>query len=583
MIHRRSLTITLSAPYLTRGNLIGLFGIDAPLARNTDNKLYLPGTLVIGKLAESFRHLNEAGATDYGSDLRQIFAHSEVEPKAGEEPTARDGRRRLFIGDLVCDQVEAQHTATRTRVAIDTLEGNATEGALQVIEEPFKPRTTIAFTGEIRLLATEEDAKAVFERIERALGWITQWGGDRTVGFGVGQGAVIADPAPIITPVLSTMPKRLRLRFAFKDLLCVGDLRTSSNTYLSAAVISGGAIKGAIANQILASHGASGALSDFKYGFEALATHFSKLRISHAFPVKKVGTERPRRIPFSWSVTDQTIQDHALHETPSAALLSGDRVPKFEPDWKDPEWGIVGELAGWDEPATHLRLRTQIDETTRSAKENRLFAIGYRDNMMHDWIADVDFDGEERDKVFAELLTVLGGGLVGVGRGGAFAEVTPSEAPDVTLPSSEGRIIMTLQTPALLRLADANGDVTAAYQAAFDSLSMKAKLSAVFVRERMRGASFMARRLPQGGAEYRPWLLTEAGSVFVFEDIGDISAFSRYLEIPRETLAFYGVSEGPDLWRYCPYLPENGYGEVAFGPLGEVDAANLMPVKGVLL
>ncbi len=90
MIHRRSLTITLSAPYLTRGNLIGLFGIDAPLARTTDNKLYLPGTLVIGKLAEAFRHLKEAGATEYGSELRQIFAIQRTNPKrARSQPRAR--------------------------------------------------------------------------------------------------------------------------------------------------------------------------------------------------------------------------------------------------------------------------------------------------------------------------------------------------------------------------------------------------------------------------------------------------------------------------------------------------------------
>jgi len=576
MILRRKLTITLDSPYLTRGNRVGVFGIDAPLARNAAGTLYLPGTLVVGRLAEAFRQLGEAGvvASAYRSDLDTLFAHV----SAGNDATnsGRTPRRRLFVGDLLLKENKHETSGTRSRVALNPVSGVVTEGALQVIEAPFETGEKLVFTGEIRLLAIAEEGKAAFGRIAKALAWITQFGSNRTTGFGVNVAASLGQPG-VAHPVqgqIANDAHEFRLRLRFKDLLHVGDLRSSGNSYTSSAVVPGGAIKGAIATQILC--GKSGYLTDNAASmpeFKLLAEQFSKLRISHAFPIvsdTKPNSSRPRRIPMSWVTSKGRLYDTALIADPTAPVIIEGEAAKFAPDWKPPALEQAATSAGWSEPSTELRLRTQIDPIHRAAQESRLFAISYRRTDMHDWVADVDFTGDAKDMatVFTQLRAALSEGLIGIGRGGAFAEVIIEPRP--TPPGAEkGNVIMTLQTPALLRRPCASGDVdlTPAYAAAFLELGITAKLKAIFVRERLRGAQFFAAR---SKAPYRPWLLTEAGSVFVFSDVADIMPFKSHLEVPMKTLAFYGHSK--DGWKNCPYLPENGYGEVAFGPLDSVGA-----------
>jgi hypothetical protein len=578
MIHRRKLTITLKAPWMTQGNLVGTFGIDAPLARTAEGTLCLPGTLIIGKLAEGFRQLAALGAGQYGADLASVFAHEGAGDNAAK--TAREGRRRIFIGDLMLVTPVTNSSGIRTRVAIDPVEGNASEGALQVMEAPLADGADAVFVGELRLIAPEADGKAILDRVERALSWIAQFGGERTIGFGVASAVKLCESQAI--PKIGGAPtqERLRLRFKLHDLLCVGDLRTSSNTYMSAAVIPGGAIKGAIAHQILAGLGKTGSLNALKNGpFPNVAKHFSALRISHAFPVVKDcgNVDRPRRLPHSWAVANEVLHDQALLDDPSKPVLVANDVPNFSPDWKGRHWGMAENAVGWSEPATELRLRTQIDPDKRAAMESRLFAIGYRHHHTHDWVADVNFTGDDADReaVYEELLTVLGEGLAGIGRGGAFATVTCSEPPAQNPLPEAGRVIMTLQTPALLRcpVPEKTGNVTDDYANAFTSLCLPGKLKAIFIREQLRGAAFMAEWM---GNAYQPWLLTEPGSVFVFEGVTDVAPFEALLKtglgIPAKTLGFYGLKQNDQLWKKCPWLPENGYGEVAFGQTGTVGA-----------
>lgn len=601
LVHRRKLTIALQAPWLTRSTLAGVFGIDAPLARNAKGQLYLPGTLVIGRIAEAFRHFATAGAPDFGADLRAVFGHTETD----EFSTALGGRRRLFLGDLVLGESHSANHQTRTRIAIDPLDSNVQQGALQVIEQAAAPGAEISFCGEFRLIGDHDAAEGIFRRALLALEWITQLGGDRTTGFGVVSAAKLTEAAPIKSAVgiesLGDKPARLRLRLRCCDPLCVGDRRTSANTYLSSAVIPGAAIKGALAQQILASIGKTGALSSLRPAeLEALSENFSALRVSHGFPIEQPKAEfggplpvRPRRIPFSWAMCESTLADHALLDHPEQPHLINEQAAYFSPDWKTPTWTSANSMAGWSEPDTELRIRTQIDPQSRAAQENRLFAVGYRRPDTHDWLFDVDFVGDDptRKLVFAQLLKALSEGLAALGRGGAFATLEAVEAlPEPDRPEP-GRVVMVLQTPALLRHPETvvGRDLITGYAAAFKTLGIQATLSAVFVREQMRGAQFMAKRLPDASA-YRPWLLAEPGSTFVFDGASaqDCAQFAAWqisgLGIPAETLAFYGLGDsGSELWKHCPWLPENGYGEVAFGSTGAVVAPdNATVVEGIV-
>jgi hypothetical protein len=75
-------------------------------------------------------------------------------------------------------------------------------------------------------------------------------------------------------------------------------------------------------------------------------------------------------------------------------------------------------------------------------------------------------------------------------------------------------------------------------------------------------------------ASYRPWLLTEAGSIFVLQatdtaDVEDIKTMlklwqSQGLPLSLSTIEWYGLGgDKQQHWQYTPFVPENGYGEIA--------------------
>lgn len=70
------------------------------------------------------------------------------------------------------------------------------------------------------------------------------------------------------------------------------------------------------------------------------------------------------------------------------------------------------------------------------------------------------------------------------------------------------------------------------------------------------------------GGKYYPFYLTGAGSVFVLKATIKEKAMQKIdewktkgLPIPEWAKKKY-QKNGKELWQTCPYIPENGYGEV---------------------
>ena len=128
MIASLALAVTLRAPWLSRDNHVGLFGIDVPLARLPNGNFYLPGTLLTGRLAEAFDHLAKV-------DCKFEYTASAFLPRNGKsdlDAEGREPRRRLFISDLVLHG-SGEGDGPRTRIAIDSVSGTVADGAMQVI------------------------------------------------------------------------------------------------------------------------------------------------------------------------------------------------------------------------------------------------------------------------------------------------------------------------------------------------------------------------------------------------------------------------------------------------------------------
>lgn len=592
MITRLAVTLSIKAPYATRAGQIGGFGVDLPLARDGQGRLMLAGTHVIGKLAEAMRELvallAETGETaarkDFEDDLKVLFATS-AQGVGAEDATGREGRRQITASDFICDDPGPARAATRTRIARDTATGTVAEGMYQVIEAPAAAGEPLRFDGHLRFFGALDTERR--GRIEKALRFIPQVGGLRTIGFGEVAAVSVADAPALPARAVPPPADRLLLRLRFEDPFCAGEYRNTANTYVSAKHVPGGVIKGAIARQLLAASGLTGYLDEaLKVGklsgnLEALARAFGELRISHALPAPRGHCVRkPNALPESLvRVLDDNSQplifDLVGLPDPAKVFLINDQVPIALFDWKSGDRQAARSLFGLPElPRSELRIRTQIDPDRRAAMAGRLFGVEYTQTHHHDFLAHLDLplntSKDEESRILAGLEEVLAKGLAGIGRGGAFAAATlETTEPAPEIDDRETRVVLVLQSAALLRTRGQESDLTTVYAAAFRQLGLPAgwRLKTVFVRERLAGGGFFLQR--RASKPYSPWLLTEPGSTFVFDRTSGSAGFPSVwlrggLDVPGDVLGYYGLS-GAQTYREVPYLPQNGYGEVIAG------------------
>ena len=602
MITRIPVTLTLTAPYATRSSSIGGFGTDLPLAQNGDGKLMLPGSHILGKMVQATRELaallGEPAGAAFTSDLALLHAAGS-QAKTDEAADGREARRNLTASDFILTEAPIGK-GTRTRIARDNVTATVVEGMLQVIEAPFAPGTDLHFVGELRLFGPVDCA--MLARLQRVLQFVTQFGGLRTVGFGLATAVTFGASVATLPAMAAPQGATLELRLCFADPFCAGEGRNTPNTYISAHFVPGGVIKGAIARQVLAAHGLAGFLDDASVQavlppqFHALAANYGDIRFGHATPVLKTGgARRPMALPESLAVVETgeeiTIVDLAGLADPSVPVLIAGCAPLARFDWKEKHCAVANTLFDRpDLPDRVLRIRTQIDDTFRAAKAQRLFGIEYTQTEGHDFVAAVNLpDSVDLPVVKNALAEILASGIAGIGRGGAYATaaLTQTVLPRTPDPA-ETRVVLVLQSAALIRTPGSSiVALQPEYQAAFRRIGLPTNwgLTAVFARERLAGGSFMLNRVTLGG-KYGPWLLTDPGATFVFDRLADGGDFplnwlKTGLPVPATVLDFHGIESEKQLYRQCPYLPENGYGEVMAGvptKRGDVSHKALAPV-----
>ena len=349
----------------------------------------------------------------------------------------------------------------------------------------------------------------------------------------------------------------------------MGTRPLGQNLFESDDCIPGAAVRGAI-----------GELLARGLAFRELTANLSKVRVTHAFPATDQGA-RPQKLPQSLVSYNGQISDVALLNAPPTNLTA---PPAFPIDWKHGDWKLAAQLVGWPDIQRELRVRTAITGEQRRAADNELFAQRLVVPGERKWIASVDLsridDAAQRTTTARQLAAIFAAGLPGIGKTKAFASITVTNqqppAPTVSA-RPDGKFIVCLQTPALLLqpvTASANrspDSLKDAYAAAWSSLC-KGSLTLInfFQSNTLAGGDYLYHAF-QAGQQYRPYLLTDAGSVFVFEAVDKAAAtdcLERWLRfglpLPPACREFYvpgGVND-IDLWKHCPYLPENGYGEI---------------------
>jgi hypothetical protein len=266
-------------------------------------------------------------------------------------------------------------------------------------------------------------------------------------------------------------------------------------------------------------------------------------------------------------------------------------APAFQVDWKTPDYVKAREHFGVLEPPRELRVRTRIDTDQRRAEEAALFAYrmltararnlqGGMDE--YEWLAEIDFqavDCAKRAQVKRQLATLLSRcGLPGVGKlktrcvvNRVDVEPRIAEAKDKGAHSDSW--VVTLQTPALMcdiaQVGAGMNDATKVYEEYWSKESDGClELTHFHASQSLAGGEYLWRQFARRLA-YRPYVLTQAGSTFVLKRVGDdpedcLERWQRRgLPLAKPVCEAFKLKGDESDWQRCPYVPENGFGEVA--------------------
>lgn len=592
-----NICLEIEGPLLTKSTAPGEYGLDAVVARDIDGVPYIPGTLLTGKVREALEQLSEC------SEGVDWFKHRPA--WLGTE--SKDGlpqSKQLLFSDFLLAQ-EAGN-GVRTRIRIDPERGAAVKGAQLVIDAPFAVGEPLFFTGRLTLFVQDEETlQSIYRHVEAALHWISQLGGYRTIGYGRLKKVTMDKPVQRIIRSLRSHPHTtgsLDVLVRPEAPFCIARKpRTDNNLFESDTIISGAALLGAISTtwQALAGGFSGGSVADIEDNKRTdLRDDFNHIRITHALP-SGGGLVRPVVFPLSLVKVDtkECRPYYDVARLPGPCLIHG-QAPAFAVDWKDS--ADVEKDFGWPGLHRELRVRTAIDRETLRSKEAELFAYEMVVPDNTDWYAHIDLD-EERIKnpsaVGAQLASLLEHGIAGLGKTKTPADIRilPSGSVKSALVSDpesrDGLWIITLQTPALLCdpelliESQSRDNTLAAYRQVWDKLSGNSlHLIRHFSRQSLAGGKYLYSRFQRGrdgngnNKPYYPWLLTDAGSVFVLEAASGKETEAKNnvkqwlahgLDLPSWAVDRYArkVDNGRtfpgDYWRNCPYIRQNGYGEIA--------------------
>jgi hypothetical protein len=558
--HCYTVSLKIRAPFLFPGVNAGRYGLDKVAMRDRDGNLILPQDQLRGVMLEAAQVLLGTDDTRIASLFGQGSGDVNEVGEGAFEPEAT----RIFFSDLkgITARTDNPNVAYH-RVHIDEEAGAAKAGQLVMLEQSASPGEEIEFNGPLVVYAADDEIEFVERLLARALEYPVTVGSHATIGFG----RIIRDKR---VQLFSRGDKRRVQSVPADDRICwkfrldrpylVDATRIVRNAYLGAESIPGGALKGCLARNLR--------LLGYDLNDKDLAAGLSRVRIGFARKVRQ-------SVPLPLSSVKFKGSDHSV-DLLDRTNLDDASVPEFQVDWK-PEYSAARECAlAYDE-----RVHTGINSDLQVALDEMLYSTiaieprgrtipGGQDPM----ITDSEFDLFEcglnfwgvSDAAKRAVLSVLAAGLDGLGRTNASANsesFAPASPPMVARP---GRNNIRIRTPALLADYSDGENTRDAYTAFWKTILPNSTMREFYARQRLRGG-YQSRRFKLPDKLYRNWLLTEPGSVFELdlssEDCAQLNA-ALANGVCRKMI------HGQDLtWRNCPFVAENGFGEIDL--LGEVE------------
>ncbi len=597
-----NITLSLEGPILTKSSTPGHYGIDAAMAENHKGKYYIPGSLIKGRLKQSWEELREAVSYIQKDEIKNLLGEgSDNRDDTSDNREYNEDVVNPKRGLIIFSDFTSEKTGVRIlhRIRMDEKRGAVDTGALLVMETPFAPGEKACFNGTIKYLVTDKaKAARIIDLIEKGLRWTTNLGSHCTVGFGKLINVAISqtvNPLQVddveATGIVHENNDQIGIQIQPQAPFCIAKRRISQNLFESETVIPGSVIKGAIASmwcQLLEKGSDVTITENTDSQRKELSKYFERIRFRHAFPAESSKPVRPVTPPLSLCKERKDkdlydVYDLVMHNDP---ILINGKAPNFEVDWKNRS--DVDKDFGWTTPHMELRVRTKIKRSKRKAEKNKLFAYEMVIPDGIHWLSWIDLGHipeNDRDSVKKQLSNLLAFGLNGWGKTKVSADVTLKDTNSIKpkyksqLTSINDQHFITLQTPAILcdprmlNETSSRDELFNAYKAAWKQLSNDSlTLVRYFARQSLSGGYYLHKRF-QANKQYEPYLLTEGGSVFVLAiNEGKEPDASKNLEewyknglpLPEWAITRYRDDrQNGDHWTNCPYIPENGYGEIA--------------------
>jgi hypothetical protein len=550
--------MTVRSPFLFPGTAAGVFGLDGTAMRDRQGRLMIPQDQIRGVLRHAMMDVAKAAPQNgfAATDIDKLFGRKSGDALADDpqELSNEPDRGRLLFGDLVASSQYPSGQAVRVEIDPDTLA--AKPGHLVVVEQAAPNGVDVTFEGRLVLFATEGEGKVWLAALDAATSYVSAIGAMKTAGFGEVSAFVISEQnrASLLPTNMEPVGKERRTYdLAIDRPFLVDSHRVADNAYIGSEVIPGAVIKGLLARK-MALCGLEPEKNDW----------LTRLSISHASV-----SESARVLPLSMvCVRDDAVGTRfgdALQVPLTDGALIGGNVARFRCDWKEAEFKQAYEWQGVTsvpELGRDVRTHVAITHEEGVAAESQLYVTSAVDPADHCWQVTVDFSRIEDAQARAELAAMLESGLDGMGRTGASVSFEVCDGSSWAGPAKpvhwrKDAFAVILQTDAVMAGQEDGEDTFAAYAAYWQRVCPGATLENFFTSHRLAGG-YIALRGNKGDGLYRPFYLTESGSVFLLSgNIGE-----RLNELIRDGLPAPVVGGQTLDWRRCLYQPENGYGRI---------------------
>lgn len=590
--------LTILGPFLTATASPEVYGLQKAFYRGPDRQPALPGSHVKGKLRMALDELLSTGVSGLSIDKKDWFGDESSEQSYAPVP----GRLRFSDFSLVIQarpaprEAELALPARRSRVTIHPRAMTAAENKLRDVEELFASGASTEWVGSVTFYARDlAEAGQIQAGLLAGFRWLTALGAEKGVGFGRLRRVQVGVPQErkggAVLPSHLGTAESLHLRIRPVERLLIGEVKKPRANYVpTGKVIPGGAVKGALAATLNRAHGLdpsrplSAESGNLMPDFRELAAHFDQVRITHAFPAI-AGNPRAVRLPISTTFCDERWQDRALASDP---LVNG-HAPAFFYDGKE-----MKEYAGAASPKEVFVTRTEIDDVSRRSREGRLFTYSFLRPVDHqdrpvEWVCNVDFSAiadpavqrQVRDQFALAVMRLDGLGKLNLAVEVAVAAGPAAAALPSRGPVQAGEALVTLQTDALMldpedvRALAPGKDLFELYAAYWREIGGQAglELSDFWAYQTFQGGYLYHRYLGAVEREerpnaYYPYYLTGAGSLFRLRattpQAGQLLQrwLAGGLPLPGWAVQRY-TRDGHALWKTCPFVPQNGYGEIA--------------------